>query len=299
MLLFVLVNPFYKIAGDTCVEDPVSLIGEDVNVIIPLQMSGSPLLHKIIKSFASGFVSYMVSATQRLLNDIVNIMPLHETDMNSWAMNHRLVVIDPVFDFISDPNEKLEYQVAKNKKYYAKFGWTAIGLSDGVLATKNYLMTTDLRKLTPFGQHHNPQRNLYSTLCMKGDELPRIRTKSMQSLMDNGIERKGWNLVTAILDTPMNFEDQILVDRRLLGKSHKVTKRFIIYGTRSLVKRGEKVKFGDALGFCEDGGPVVMDMKCDDAIVKKFRKQITEVNGDPINIIIVVVNFFMLCSSFL
>jgi hypothetical protein len=266
-----------------------SLLCKDVNVIFPLQVSGSPLLHKIVKSFVGGYVSYMVSATQRLLNDVVNIMPLHETDTNSWAMNHRLVIIDPEFDFISDPNERLEYQVAKNKKYYEVFGWTAIGLSDGVLADKNYLLTTDLRNITPFGEHHNPQRNLYSTLCMKGDELPRIRTKSMQKLIDQGVARKGWNLTTAILDTPMNFEDQILADRRLLGKSHKVTKRFVIHGTRSIVRRGESVKFGDALGFCEDGGPVIMNLKCDKAKVVKFRKQVSEINGQQVETIVVVV----------
>lgn len=266
-----------------------SLLCEDVNVVFPLQISGSPLLHKIVKSFAMASVSYMVSATQKILNDIVNIMPLHETDTNSWAMNHRLVIIDPEFDSISDPGEKLEYQVKKNEKYYEKFGWTAIGLSDGVLASKNYLLTTDLRKLAPFGQHHNPQRNLYSTLCMKGDEPPRIRTKSMQGLINQGIVRKGWNLVTAILDTPMNFEDQILADRRLLGKSHKVKKRFVVYGTRSIVKRGEKVKFGDALGFCEDGDPVIMDLRCDDARVTKFRKQIVEVGGDQVDVVTIVV----------
>jgi hypothetical protein len=266
-----------------------NLLTEDVNVIFPLQESGSPLLHKIVKAFDRNWVAFMVSATQRIINDVVNVMPLHETDMNSWAMNHRLMIIDPEFSFLSDPNERLEYQVEKNRKYYEKFGWTAIGLSDGVLADKNYLLTVDLRKHTPFGRHHNPQRNLYSTLCMKGDELPKIRTKSMQTLIERGITRKGWNLVTAILDTPLNFEDQILVDRRLMGKSHTVTKRFTIYGTRSIVKRGEKLKFGDVLGFSEDGEPVIMDIKCDEAVVRKFRKQVVELNGDQVNTIVIVV----------
>jgi len=266
-----------------------SLLCEDVNVIIPLQTSGSPLLHKIAKSFGGNYTAYMISATQRILNEIIHAMPLHETDTNSWAMNHRLVIIDPEFDFISDPNEKLEYQVRKNEKYYDKFGWTAIGLSDGVLANKNYLLTTDLRKLTPFGQYHNPQRNLYSTLGMKGDELPRVRSKSMQNLIDQGIVRKGWNLVTAILDVPLNFEDQILADKRLLGKSHKVTKRFVIYGTRSIAKKGDKIKAGDVLGFSEDGDPVVMDLKCDEAKIIKLRKQIAELNGDQVQTITITV----------
>ena len=240
-----------------------SLLCEDVNVIMPLKMSGSPMVHKVVKSFDRNRVVYMVNETQRLINDVVNIMPLHETDMNSWAMNHRIIIIDPVFDHIADPNEKLEYQVDKNKKYYAKFGWTAIGLSDGVLADKNYLLTTNLRDMTPFGQYHNPQRNLYSTLGMKGDELPNIRSESMQKLIKRGIGRKGWNMVTAVVDTALNFEDQILVDNRHRGLSHTVTKRFAIYGDHILAKAGREVRTGDALGFSKDGQPVMMDMRCD------------------------------------
>jgi len=267
----------------------VRILCDNVNAIRPDLDSGGPLIDKIVKSFAKDQVSYMVSSAQKLINDIVNVMPLHETDMNSWAMNRRLIIIDPAFMIIGDPNERLEYQVQKNKKYYEKFGWTAIGLSDGVLSDKNYILTTDLRLLTPFSQYHNPQRNLYSTLGMKGDELPRVRSASMQKLIDQGVSRKGWNLTTAIMDTPLNFEDQILVDRRLLGYSHKFDKRFVIYGDKILVKKGEEIKTGDALGYSQDGQRVTMNIKCDRANVIKAKKDVELLNGDPIEVWVVVV----------
>lgn len=266
-----------------------SLLCEDVNVIMPAMSSGSPMLHKIVKSLDRDHVTYMVTETQKILNGVVTIMPLYETDMNSWAMNRRIVIIDDVFDDISDPNDKLEYQVQKNMKYYEKFGWTAIGLSDGVLADKNYLLTTDLRKLTPFGQYHNPQRNLYSTLGMKGDELPNIRSKSMQALIEKKIARKGWNLTTAIIDTPLNFEDQILVDNRHRGLSHKITRRFTIFGSRILAKVGEDVKTGDALGFSEDGQPTIMNLRCDKAKITKVRHDVVDLNGDQMKVVVVSV----------
>ena len=266
-----------------------SLLCEDVNVIIPSQTSGAPLIHKIIKSFAKEQVSYMVSCTQRIIDDVINAMPLHETDMNSWAMNHRLVIIDPRFDSVSDPNKKLEYQVQKNRKYYAKFGWTAIGLSDGVLASKNVILTTNLRKMTPFGEYHNPQRNLYSTLGMKGDEEPRIRSKSMQRLMDKGITRKGWNLVTAILDTPLNFEDQILVDNSLRDLFHTVTKRFMLYGVKVKVEKGQDVNTGHILGFTDDSQPVRMTLKCHDAKILNIRRDMANLGGDQVDVTVITV----------
>jgi hypothetical protein len=266
-----------------------NLLCEDVNTIMPSQTSGSPLIHKIVKSFDREQVAYMVSCTQKLINEVVNSMPLHETDMNSWAMNHRLIMIDPAFNAISDPNDKLEYQVEKNKKYYEKFGWTAIGLSDGVLADKNVILTTNIRNLTPFSEYHNPQRNLYSTLGMKGDEEPRIRSKSMQDLMDKGIVRKGWNLVTAVLDTPLNFEDQILVDNSLRNLSHEVTRQFTIYGTKIRVKKGDKVKVGGILGFAEDGQPIRMNLRCNKAVVAGIRKETTGIDGDQIDVIVITI----------
>lgn len=266
-----------------------TLLCDDVNKVIPHLRSGSSFVSKIIHAFRQDTVAYMVASLQRLINGVVNNMPLHETDMNSWAMNHRLMIIDPAFDCINDPTERLEYHVNKNRKYYEKFGWTSIGLSDGVLAEKNVILTTDLRDHTPFGRHHNPQRNLYSTLSMKGDELPRMRTKSMQRLIDRGITRKGWNLVTAVLDTPLTFEDQILVDKRHLSLSHKVEKRYVIYGETLYVRKGEQVRTNDKLGVSNDGEAVIMRMRCDSAYVLSIKKGTTDVGGESTDIIVITI----------
>jgi len=185
--------------------------------------------------------------------------------------------------------DRLNYQVEKNNKYYSKFGWTSIGLSDGVLADKNYLLTTDLRKLTPFNLYHNPQRNLYSTLGMTGDELPRIRTKSMQKLIDRGITRTGWNMVTAVMDVPLNFEDQILVDKRHKGLSHTKDRRFIIYGNRLRVKIGDSVKYGQILGHSNDGQSIRMNLRCDSAKVVRIRKDWVETSGMRSPILVITV----------
>jgi hypothetical protein len=265
------------------------ILCDEVNQINPGLVSGAPVLKKIIRSFERGYEVYTISVAQRLINEVIFRMPLHETDLNSWAMNRRLIIIDPVFESIRDPNNRLEYQVQKNLEYYEKFGWTTIGLSDGVLADKNLILTTNIRKLAPFAEFHNPQRNLYSTLSMKGDELPRIRSKSMQKLMDRGISRKGWNLNTAILDTPLNFEDQILVDNSLKKFSHTVTRRFIVYGDKVRVKKGDEVKFNDVLAFAGDGQPIRMNLRCDEAKVLRIRKDATTLDGNPTPIIIITV----------
>jgi hypothetical protein len=265
------------------------LLCNDVNDIMPSIESRSSFISKIMKAFDKDTVTFMVESLQRLIDEIVNTMPLHETNMNSWGMNHRLIIIDPDFDDIVDPNEKLEYQVEKNKKYYSKFGWTSIGLSEGTLADKNAILTTDLRKITPFGLYHNPQRNLYSTLGMKGDELPRIRSKSMQGLIEKGISRKGWNFVTTILDTPLTFEDQILVDNRHRGLFTTIERKFTIYGEKLQVKIGNNVKEGGIIGISNDNMPVKMNMRCDEAKVTKIKNELTDVGGEQVTISIVTV----------
>ena len=264
------------------------LLCEDINRVMPHLKSGASFISKIIRGFQQDTAVYMITVLQRLINEVVNNMPIHETDMNSWAMNYRLMVIDPAFHG-GDPNYKLDYRVALNDKYYALYGWTLSGLSDGVLADKNVILTTDLRKYTPFGWHHNPQRNLYSTLSMKGDELPKIRTESMQQLIEKGITRKGWNLVTAVLDTPLTFEDQILVDKRHLSLSHKVEKRYVVYGDILFVKEGDTVETGDLLGTSGDGDNTIMRMRCDSAVIKRIKKTQTDVGGEPVDVIIITV----------
>jgi len=159
------------------------------------------------------FIPTIVRLVQRFINSTVNKLPIHKTTMNSWAINRRIHFLDPAFENIVDPNDKLKYQLKKADTYFDR-GWTLMGLSDSNLSDCNYIFTDDLRKYTPFGiKHHNPQRNLYQTLGMKGDELPAIRTVSQQKLISKGILRRGWIVSTLFLDVPLNFEDQILINR--------------------------------------------------------------------------------------
>jgi len=231
-----------------------------------------PFIQQIVNSFSYGNTAIAVYNLQRAINNIINQMPVHGTYMNSWAMNHRLVIIDPEFDDIRSPDKRLAYQLDKADDYFGR-GWTAMGLSDGVLADKNYILTTDLRKTIPFGlSHHNPQRNLYSTLGMKGPEDSLVRTQSMDELRKKGLNRKGWNLFTAFADVPEVWEDQILVDNSL--KEHYITyhRRILAFGT-PLVKEGDVVKKGTKICLSPDNQYKLIEFDADkiwiDKIVEK------------------------------
>ena len=215
---------------------------------------------------------------QKLINEVVNGMPLHETMMNSFVMNRKLTLIDINFDTISNPKDQLDYQVGKNEHYFSR-GWTSIGLSDGTLVNKNYILTEDLRKYTPFGlHHHNPQRNLYSTLGMKGDELPLITSKSGKTLIDSGIERTGWNLFTVYVDVPGTYEDQILVDTAHRDKLTKKKRRFQCFG-KIIVKVGDKLKYNQAIAELDSGDSEKYDIVSDSAEVKEINKVILSVGN--------------------
>jgi len=215
---------------------------------------------------------------QKAINEVVNKMPLHETDMLSYVMNNRLMMLDDDFDKLINPEHRLSYQIDKNRAYFHR-GWTSIGLSDGTLADKNYILTGDIRKFTPFGlKYHNPQRNLYSTLCMKGDEDQRIRTESYQKLMDNGTRRKGWNWFTAYVDVPDTFEDQILVDKRHADKYVTSYRRIFCYGDL-LVKLGQSLKFGDKISVTNDGKVSRYDVRSDNTKVVGIRSENIVIGG--------------------
>jgi len=119
-------------------------------------------IDKILWGFVQGRGSLAVGLCQRFLNlRLLNALPLSGTPMQDWAMNHRLMIFDPVFNKLR-PDEKLTYQRRKNELL---FPWGSIGLSDGAAATKNYILQTDLRKNTAFGmRHHNPIRRRWSPL---------------------------------------------------------------------------------------------------------------------------------------
>lgn len=246
--------------------------------VSPEFIKATPYLQQMIYGFINGNASIVAYKLQKSINEVVNLMPLHETYMNSFVMNHRFIVIDDKFKEIMSPTGKLEYQVSKARKYFDR-GWSTMGLADGTLADKNYILDFDIRKLSPFGiRFHNPQRNLYSTLGMKGDEYPIIRSQSMQELMTQGISRKGWNLFTAFVDVPDVFEDQILVDRSHCDKFVEQERRIQVFGDMK-VGSGQEIKSGDVIGVAADGEPVRFEVIADRAWVMKVAKSTTCVGG--------------------
>jgi len=268
---------------DIILDKPIGLVSKEL-------LKSTSYLQQVINGFKNGNASIIVYRFQKAINEVVNRMPLHETFMNSFIMNNRLMIIDPAFDDLQSPGERLFYQTEKAKKYFDR-GWTAIGLSDGTLADKNYLLKTDLRLLSPFGwRYHNPQRNLYSTLGMKGDELPMVRSKSMQDLVDAGITRKGWNLFTAFVDIPDIFEDQIMVDESLVDKYATYERRYQVFG-RLVVKQGARIKTGDVIGFSPDGEKHIFKLFCDHAKVAKISESRISVGGVDTPVYNVVIEY--------
>lgn len=232
-------------------------------------------VYRVSENRDRNYTRYLVNTIQIFINKTINdTLPLYNTSMNSWAINNRVDIIDPEFGEIADPNRKLDYQVAKANKYFDR-GWSAMGLSESTLATKNYLLKEDLRKYTPFGiKHHNPQRNLYQTLGTKGDELPIIRTKSQQRLFDLGIERTGWNVPTVFVDIPLNFEDQIMIDKDCWkDRTYYQNKVYTIYAkdeSKIFVEEGQEIEYGDVLGMSLDDHVVAVDMLGEKLIVDKI-----------------------------
>lgn len=254
------------------------LLGDFSQFIETVTCKKTMFVQQLAYSVINKNTAVVVYNIQKAINELVNKMPLHETDMNSWMMNNRLILVDPEFEILTDPTDKLNYQVKKNVIYHER-GWTSIGLSDGTLADKNLILTNDLRPLTPFGiKHHNPHRNLFSTMGMKGDELPIIRTKSSQSLMDAGITRKGWNLFTAYIDVPGTFEDQILVDIRHRNKAITSERRVQCFG-EALVKAGQVLKLGMPIGKADDGEITRFDIHADSAKVIAVNKTTVAIGG--------------------
>ena len=256
------------------------ICGDTTGLIPEFLVKKGPYINQIARAFRFDYVSTVIYNMQRAINEIVNKMPLHETDLTSFVMNQRLIIVDPSFDTIRDPGDRLEYQIEKNKKYFG-YGWTSMGLSDGVLADKNYILKDDIRKLTPFGlRHHNPQRNLYSTLPMKGDEDPLVRSQSMQNMMDNGVGRKGWNWLTAFVDIPDVFEDQIMVDKSHKNKSITYTKRIQCFG-KVLVQKGDLLKWKHPLSVAKDGEVKTFNTVADRAVVEDVIEAQMNIGGVP------------------
>ena len=88
----------------------------------------APFIQQIVYSFENGNSSIIMYNLQRAVNEIVNRMPLHETYLNSWVMNHRLIIIDSAFEELRSPEDRLNYQVEKSRAYFPR-GSTPIGLA--------------------------------------------------------------------------------------------------------------------------------------------------------------------------
>ena len=250
----------------------------------------SPFIQQIIYAFKNGNSSIIAHNLQQAINEVVNRMPLHETPLNSWAMNHRLLIIDPQFNSLQNPEDRLQYQTDKAAKYF-DIGWTSLGLSDGSLADKNYILTTDIRYLTPFGlKYHNPGRNLFSTLGMKGEELPLIRSKSMQELMNRGINRTGWNWFTVFADIPDNFEDQIMVDKSHIGIPLEYKKRIQCFG-KLLIKKGDILKRGQKIGILPDEEVDYFEVIADKAVVERITETTVNVGNNPTKVFDIIVKY--------
>ncbi len=239
------------------------LLSDNIEELFPEQGKRN-FIDKILWGFLNNRGRLAVNLCQRFLNlNLFNSLPLSGTPMQDWAMNHRLMIFDPIFNKLR-PDEKLEYQRRKNELL---FPWSSIGLSDGAAAVNNYILQVDLKKFTAFGaRHHNPIRNLYSTLGMKGEEPAWVVSESAMELEKQGVVRTGWNWMTVFLDLPDNFEDQILVAKRHAGKKVTYQRSFTIFGEEAVLE-GDTILKGRVLGVNEDESPVVFDIHCDHAKV--------------------------------
>lgn len=214
---------------------------------------------------------------QTIVNELVNRLPLHESSMKTWLINNRVEFLDPKFNTLS-PDRKLEYQTQKQIQYHP---WKSIGLSDDSAASKNLILKVDLRDLAPFGRrHHNPMRNLYSTVQLYGDELPKIRTKTENNLIKQGISRKGFNWLTAFIETPQTFEDQILVNAKHKTKFIKLPARITTFGVPE-VKQFDTLSYGQVLSLEPNDTPKIFDRLCDLATVTEIVETETVFNGYP------------------
>jgi len=232
-------------------------------------------LERIILSLESGQAPHAFKSLQGILNGIINDLPLTGTPLETHALCNRVCFLDPSFAALS-PQDALDYQKQKNLKF---FPWTSVGLSDSGMCNNN-LLKLDLRKLTPFGEkHHNPMRNLYQTLGMRGDEPPTIQTKSMAELTKSqGVARRGWNWLTCFLDTPLNFEDQLIVSTRHMDKFTTEQKRLLCFGGVQ-VSAGQELSEGDVISLEPNNKPLGFWVRADRAIVTAVEPDTIAFNG--------------------
>jgi len=241
-------------------------------------------LERLVVSLDNGTAPLTFRSLQELINGVINDLPLAGTPMEAWAMCHRVCIIDPTFKSLA-PAAALKYQQELNRKL---FPWTSIGLSDSGMVNNN-LLKTDLRCYTPFGlRHHNPMRNLYSTLGMKGDEAPRVRSESAVELAKTGVERRGWSFMTCFADNPLTFEDQLVVDNRHLDKFTSDNRRFICFGAVQ-VAQGAELSEGDVISVEPNGTPTRYWVRADKSTVVDITKETLPFNGEECEVSVVYV----------
>lgn len=251
--------------------------------------SNSSTMQQLRYAYENNKVAITIRSIQKRISYIVNNLPIHETDFNSFIMNHRITIFDPQFDVLTNPEEQHTYQVEKNKLYFDR-GWSSLGLSDGCLAGKNYILDYDLRSLSPFGNNfHNPQRNLYSTLGMQGDEEPLVHSERTFELLQQGLTRKGWNLFTIFVDIPDVWEDQLMVDISHANKFVEYTKRYTCFGD-IVVSVGDKINTDDVLYINKTGEIKTFDIQCDYAEVTSIEESEDNIGGllFPTNIVTIM-----------
>ena len=243
-------------------------------------------IERLLRSFDYSAAPLVFRNIQRIIDDLVNRLPLVGTDMQAWAMSNRVQILDPKWETLT-PKQALEYQKNLNKEM---FPWTSIGQSDSGMCN-NTLLKVDVRKTVPFGlSHHNPRRNLYQTLGMVGDEKPVVMSVSEKTLADSGIVRTGWNLMTVFVDMPLNFEDQIIVNSKLKHLFITEYKSFTCYGT-VLPKEEDSINFLHPLSIEPDGTVVRYNINADSSIVKSIERTQINFNGSKTDVSIVTIEY--------
>lgn len=257
------------------------LLTENLRTIFgPEYPSGISFLARILYAYAANNPAWILNVCQRTLNEFIHKLPIYETPMLGWAMNKRVMFLDPEFDSIRNPGHNLLYQVKKNADFWPIFGWSSIGLSESTLSTRNYLLKEDLKRTIPFGsKHHNPQRNLYQTLGMKGPENPSVTTETAEALAAKGIKRGGEMLLTAFLDIPMVFEDHILGDESLLNRMSWSERRYQCF-TEPMIKVGQSLKRGDLITVNDHNEPVEFHVDCEEAVVEEIIPRKLNIGGE-------------------
>jgi len=259
------------------------LLTENLEEAVP-ELGKRVQLERLVSGFGTDYGAMVFRDVEQVLHRFVNDLPLAGTAYEAWAMNQRVVFIDPEFEGLT-PKQALAYQQELNRTHYP---WTSLGLSDSSMV-RNYLLKADLRHYTPFGvRHHNPKRNLYQTLGMKGDQTPVVLTQSAKALAKQGVERTGWNFMTAFIDLPLNFEDQLIVDLRHLDKFTCEERRFVCFGEVQ-VHLGDDIAEGDVLSVEPDGKEIRYWAKADSNVVAELIDDTVLFNGTPRQVQVITV----------